>query len=85
MDLIQDLSDFVAFATKHPEPLTVILFDVTKTERAKQISLDLIDLMNQVNRVKISAQIDQKKKCAQLVGEIRAYGKYTLWNSFTKE
>jgi hypothetical protein len=39
MDLIQDLSDYPAFANQHSEPLTAILFDTTKTERAKQIAL----------------------------------------------
>ena len=92
MDLIQDLSDYSAFAIQHPEPLTAILFDNTKTERAKQISLDLVDLMNQVDGVKNSKNRPEKimrdrayTHLKQLVDEIRAYGKYAFWNDEEKQ
>lgn len=92
MDLVQDLSDYPAFANQHPEPLTAILFDTTKTERAKQISLDLVDLMNQVDGVKNSKNRPEKlmrdrayTHLKQLVDEIRAYGKYAFWNDEEKQ
>ncbi|WP_372643186.1 hypothetical protein [Ancylomarina sp.] len=92
MDLIQDLSDYPAFAQQYPEPLTAILFDATKTERAKQLSLDLVDLMNQVDGVKNSRNRPEKLMrdraytyLKQLVDEIRAYGKYAFWNNEEKQ
>jgi len=82
MDLIQDLSDYPVFAQQHPEPLEAILFDTAKTERAKQVSLELTDLMNKVDGVKNSKNRPEKLMrdrayiyLKQLVDEIRAYGK----------
>ena len=92
MDLIQDLSDYSAFAKQYPEPLSAILFDTSKTERAKQISLDLVDLMNKVDGVKNSKNRPEKimrdrayTHLKQLVDEIRAYGKYVFWNDEEKQ
>mgnify|MGYP003624723680 CR=1 FL=1 len=92
MDLIQDLSDYPAFAKQYPEPLTAILFDTSKTDRAKQISLDLVDLMNEVDGVKNSKNRPEKlmrdrayTHLKQLVDEIRAYGKYAFWNDEEKQ
>lgn len=92
MDLVQDLSDYPAFANQHPEPLTAILFDTSKTERAKQIALDLVDLINQVDGVKNSKTRPEKlmrdrayTHLKQLVDEIRAYGKYAFWNDEDKQ
>ena len=92
MDLIQDLSDYSAFAKQYPEPLSAILFDTSKTERAKQISLDLVDLMNKVDGVKNSKNRPEKimrdrayTHLKQLVDEIRDYGKYVFWNDEEKQ
>jgi len=92
MDLIQDLSDYHAFAKQYPEPLTAILFNTSKTERAKLISLELIDLMNEVDGVKNSKNRAEKLMrdraytyLKQLVDEIRAYGKYAFWNEEEKQ
>ena len=92
MDLIQDLSDYSAFAIQYPEPLTAILYDTNKTVRAKQLSLDLVDLMNQVDGVKDSKNRPEKimrdrayTYLKQLVDEIRAYGKYAFWNDEEKQ
>ena len=92
MDLIQDLSDYPAFAKQYPEPLKAIHFDTTKTERAKQISLDLVDLMNKVDGVKNSKNRPEKimrdrayTYLKQLVDEIRDYGKYAFWNDEEKQ
>ena len=92
MDLIQDLSDYSVFAKQYPEPLKAILFDETKIERAKQISLDLVDLMNQVDGMKNSKNRPEKimrdrayTYLKQLVDEIRDYGKYAFWNNEEKQ
>ena len=92
MDLIQDLSDYYAFAKQYPEPLTAILFNTSKTERAKLISLELIDLMNEVDGMKNSKNRPEKLMrdraytyLKQLVDEIRAYGKYAFWNDEEKQ
>ena len=92
MDLIQDLSDYSAFAKQYPEPLSAIFFDTSKTERAKQISLDLVDLMNKVDGVKNSKNRPEKimrdrayTHLKQLVDEIRDYGKYVFWNDEEKQ
>jgi hypothetical protein len=92
MDLIQDLSDYPAFAKQYPEPLTAIFFDTTKSERAKQVSLALVDLMNKVDGVKNSKNRPEKLMrdraytyLKQLVDEIRAYGKYAFWNDEEKQ
>ena len=92
VDMIQDLSDYSAFAKQYPEPLKAILFDATKTERAKQISLDLLDLMNQVDGMKNSKNRPEKimrdrayTYLKQLVDEIRDYGKYIFWNDEEKQ
>jgi hypothetical protein len=92
MDLIQDLSDYSAFAGQYPEPLTAILYDTDKTVRAKQLSLDLVDLMNKVDGVKDSKNRPEKimrdrayTHLKQLVDEIRAYGKYAFWNDEEKQ
>lgn len=92
MDLIQDLSDYTAFAKQHPEPLTAILFDTAKTDRAKQISLDLTDLINKVDGVKSSKNRPEKLMrdraytyLKQLVDDIRAYGKYAFWDNEEKQ
>jgi len=92
MDLIQDLSDYPVFAQQHPEPLEAILFDTAKTERAKQVSLELTDLMNKVDGVKNSKNRPEKLMrdraytyLKQLVDEIRAYGKYAFWDNEEKQ
>ena len=92
MDLIQDLSDYPAFARQYPEPLEAILFDTTKTERALQLSHELFDLMNKVDGVKNSKNRPEKLMrdraytyLKQLVDEIRAYGKYAFWNNEEKQ
>jgi len=92
MDLIQDLSDYPAFAKQYPAPLTAIHFDTAKTERAKQISLDLVDLMNQVDGVKNSKNRPEKLMrdraytyLKQLVDDIRSYGKYIHWDDEEKQ
>lgn len=92
MDLIQDMSDYPAFAKQYPEPLKAILFDTTKTERAQQLSHELFDLMNKVDGVKNSKNRPEKLMrdraytyLKQLVDEIRAYGKYAFWNDQEKQ
>jgi len=92
MDLIQDLSDYPVFAQQHPEPLEAILLDTAKTERAKQVSLELTDLMNKVDGVKNSKNRPEKLMrdraytyLKQLVDEIRAYGKYAFWDNEEKQ
>jgi hypothetical protein len=92
MDLIQDMSDYPAFAKQYPEPLEAILFDTTKTERAQQLSHELLDLMNKVDGVKNSKNRPEKVSrdraytyLKQLVDEIRAYGKYAFWNDEEKQ
>ncbi|WP_461633276.1 hypothetical protein [Labilibaculum euxinus] len=92
MDLIQDMSDYPAFARQYPEPLEAILFDTTKTERALQLSHELFDLMNKVDGVKNSKNRPEKLMrdraytyLKQLVDEIRAYGKYAFWNDEEKQ
>ncbi|WP_372641399.1 hypothetical protein [Ancylomarina sp.] len=92
MDLIQDMSDYSAFAKQYPEPLAAIFFDTTKADRAKHISLDLTDLINTVDGVKNSKNRPEKLMrdraytyLKQLVDEIRAYGKYAFWNDEEKQ
>jgi hypothetical protein len=92
MDLIQDMSDYSAFAKQYPEPLAAIFFDTTKADCAKQISLDLTDLINTVDGVKNSKNRPEKlmrdrayTHLKQLVDEIRAYGKYAFWNDEEKQ
>jgi hypothetical protein len=60
--------------------------------RAKQLSLDLLDLMNLVDGVKDSKNRPEKimrdrayTHLKQLVDEIRAYGKYAFWNDEEKQ
>lgn len=92
MDLIQDMSDYPAFARQYPEPLEAILFDKSKTERAQQLSHELFDLMNKVDGVKNNKNRPEKLMrdraytyLKQLVDEIRAYGKYAFWNDEEKQ
>jgi len=92
MDLIQDMSDYPAFAKQYPEPLEAILFDTTKTERAERLSHELLDLMNMVDGVKNSKNRPEKQMrdraytyLKQLVDEIRDYGKYAFWYDEDKQ
>ncbi|WP_461631381.1 hypothetical protein [Labilibaculum euxinus] len=92
MNLIQDMSDYYAFAKQYPEPLAAILFDTTKIDRSKQLSHELHELMNRVNGVKNSKKRPEKQLrdraytyLKQLVDEIRAYGKYAFWDDKEKQ
>ncbi len=92
MNLIQDMSDYPAFAKQYPEPLAAILFDTTKIDRSKQLSQELHELMNRVDGVKNSKNRPEKQLrdraytyLKQLVDEIRAYGKYAFWDDKEKQ
>lgn len=92
IDLIQDMSDYPAFAKQYPEPLEAILFNTTKIDRANQLSHELLDLMNQVDGMKNSKNRPEKilrdrayTYLKQLVDEIRSYGKYAFWNDEEKQ
>ena len=91
MDLIQDMSDYPAFAKQHPDPLKAINFNTAKIDRASQLSQELLDLLNKVDGVKNSKNRPEKQLrdraytyLKQLVDEIRTYGKYTYWNNEEK-
>ncbi len=84
-DMIQDLNDLAVMGRSNPEPLQRINYDMTKIERAAQLSEEMAELRAMANGDKqedneaLTIRNQMYTLLKQLVDEIRACGKYLFW------
>lgn len=86
-DMLQDLNDLSVMGKTHPEPLTVVAFDMTLLDQAAQLADELASLYAVVTGERESYNAAKKIRdqaythLRESVDRIYAYGQYAFWRN----